>query len=124
MSRLDNIKNRVLGIEINKSWVYLIYVYLLLPALLFLLAWALRSTGMGGTFGTLFHNYGLFIASPIPSASLTGIVGLLLGVFFTAKAVRKRDWLDTGICVVLILANAACYLLELNYKLLPFITLQ
>lgn len=123
MALFDSLKEKLLSSEIKKSWVYLLYIYWILPVLLFVLAWALRDTGMGSTFGALFHNYGLFVACPIPSASLTGIFGLVLGLVFLFKAFRRRDWADFGICVALLLLTAAYFYFGLNYRLLPFIAI-
>ncbi|MEG1687085.1 MAG: hypothetical protein RR022_00930 [Angelakisella sp.] len=103
--------------EIHKSWLYLLYIYLVLPALLLLLAYLSQKK----TFALLFHNYGLFVANPIPGGSLSGWVGLILGIFFTANALRKKDWKDSALCLVLLAADAAYFLLGVNYMLLQLL---
>lgn len=120
MNKLDKLKEKLLNSKISKSWQYLCYIYLLLPGLLFLLGWLTQSK----TFGSLFHNYGLFAINPIPNLSaLTGVVGLGLAVWFLVAALRRRDWLDFAVSATLVALNAAYFYFGVNYILLKMLAI-
>ena len=111
--------DKLMSLQINKSWQYLAYLYLLLPGVLFALGYFLREQALGKTFAALFHNYGLFAVSTIPNLSnLTGLVGLGLAAWFLFAAVRRRDWLDLGLSAGLVGLNTLYFYFELNYRLL------
>lgn len=120
MNSINDLKEKFMNAKITKSWQYLAYIYLLLPALLFLLGWLTQSK----VFGALFHNYGLFATNPIPNlSSFTGIIGLGIAIWFLVAALRRKDWGDFAISAVLIAFNAAYFILGLNYTLLSMLTI-
>ena len=58
-------------------WQWLLYIDILLPALLFGLAYLTQSTGLA----RIYHSYCLYIASPVPRfPSLTGVVGAVIAL--------------------------------------------
>ena len=67
MSKLDQLWEKADRLEIKKSWQYQLYITLVLPGILFLLAWLLRSGSTGVMLGRLFHTYSLYVASPLPN---------------------------------------------------------
>lgn len=122
---IKSVGNKVLNAQINKSWLFLSYLYLLLPGLLFGLGVLFRTQTLGKTFASLFHNYGLFAISTIPNlGSFTGILGLGLAGWFLYAALRRRDWLDFGLSAVLVAANTLYFYFEVNYWLLGFLRVQ
>lgn len=119
MGKLKELGNKLMSTPVKKSWFVLSYLYLVLPALLYLLADLSNIQSMSKIFATLFHNYGIFCVNVIPSpANFTGLVGLCLAVWFVVAAMRKKDWVDVGICLAMIALNAAYFLLGWNYWLL------
>lgn len=109
-------------LKLTKSWQYLVYLYLLLHALLFALAYLLRNTDFGVMLAGLFHNYGLYVIQVIPSFSnFTGVIGAGIALFLLGWAVRRRDWLDLLISLGLVGLNFAYFYLEWNYRLVPLL---
>ncbi len=121
----------LLNIRITKSWQYLLYLYLILPGVLFLLAWMLRNTAAGPGLATLYHTYNLFAICPVLNFhSFTGVVGLGLAVWFLWQPFRRRDWPDLAASLLLAGANFAFFFLEtsagvpLNYLALRLLVFQ
>ena len=103
------------GFKFDKGWKFLLYFDIILPALLFLLAWLVKAPRLA----MLFHSYEIFVINPIPNfLTLTGIVGLLFHGGVLAYTLFKRDYKDFGICLALSLMVAAFFLLEINYLIL------
>ena len=50
--------------ELKKMWQWLVYLYVVLPALLFLLGFLTRNMDMGILFARLFHSYCLYVVNP------------------------------------------------------------
>lgn len=109
-------------LTLTKSWQYLAYLYLLLHALLFVLAYLLRNNAFGVMLAGLFHNYGLYVIQVIPSLSnFTGILGAGIALFCLGWAVWRRDWLDLALSLALVGLNFAYFYLEWNYLLVPLL---
>lgn len=126
-----DLKARLLNFQLTKSWQYLLYIYLILPGILCLLSWLFRGSGLGRSLATLYHTYNLFAVCPIPNFhSFTGVVGLCLAAWFLWKPLRRRDWLDLGLSLVLVMANFAFFYLQtpdgvnLNYLVLRYLSFQ
>ncbi|MEG1943264.1 MAG: hypothetical protein RR049_05550, partial [Angelakisella sp.] len=103
MDSLNRLREKFLAVKITKSWHYLAYLYLVLPALLFAAAYLTRAGSLGKVLGTLFHNYGLFAVNPIPNfSSFTGIVGLGMAIWFLVSALRRRDMADFLLTALLV----------------------
>ena len=122
---------RLRSFRITKSWQYLLYFYLILPGILFLLAWILRNTFLGSPLGILYHNYNLFAICPVPNfQSYTGVVGFFMALWFLWQPLRRQDWPDLGLSLGLVAINAAFFLLEtpdgvaLNYLALRLLSLM
>lgn len=125
------LKARLLNFQLTKSWQYLLYIYLVLPGILCLLAWLFRGNGLGRSLAALYHTYNLFAVCPIPNfQSFTGVVGFCLAVWFLWKPLRRRDWLDLALSLALAAANFAFFYLQtpdgvnLNYLVLRYLSFQ
>ena len=123
----DKAREKAGKFEIRKSWQYLLYITVVLPAVLFLLAYLLRDSAFGVSLGRIFHTYGLYVSSPIPNLDPfngTGVLGLVILVALAVWAVRRRDWADLGITLALGAANALYFAMGWNYALLPMLNLM
>ena len=105
-----------MDLKMNKSWQWLFYLDLVLPGMLFLLALLLGTTSFGSLFARLFHSYGLYIIDPIPGGGLTGLAGIALHGTALVLAAKRREWLDFGLCVLLLAGTALFFGLEWNYQ--------
>ena len=126
MGRLDKLREKAEHFEIRKSWQYQLYITLVLPGLLFLLAWLLRGGGAGMMLGRLFHTYNLYVSNPLPNLSPfngTGVLGLLILIGLAVWAIRRRDWTDLAVTLALGGINAFYFWTEWNYRLLRFLDL-
>ena len=126
MGKLEELREKADRFEIRKSWQYLAYIVVVLPGVLFLLAYLLRSSGAGVMLARMFHTYNLYVSSPVPNLSPfngTGVIGLVALVWLVVWAVRRRDWVDLGITLALGAVNAAYFLLEWNYTILRLLNL-
>ena len=124
MDKLKELREKAGRFEIRKSWQYLLYITVVLPGVLFLLARLLRGQGLGTTFGRLFHTYNLFVSSPVVNLAPfngTGVLGLAILAGLCIWAVRRRDWKDLGATLALGILNGAYFWMEWNYLLLRFI---
>lgn len=103
------------GFKFDKGWKYLLYFDILLPALLFLLAWLIKTPRLS----MLFHSYEIFVVNPIPNfQALTGIVGLLFHVGIIGYTLKKRDFKDMIWCLIITLVMAGFFFFEINYLIL------
>lgn len=101
--------------KFDKGWKFLIYFDIILPAILFVVAFL---TGIP-SLSKLFHSYELFIVSPIPSlTSLIGIIGLIYHLGIITYTVLKRNFIDMLICIIITLATTAFFLFEINYLII------
>ena len=126
MGKLDQLWEKADRVEIKKSWQYQLYITVVLPALLFLLAWVLQGNGLGVTLARIFHTYNLYVSNPLPNLDPfngTGLVGLVLLLWLCFGAVRRKDWPDLGITLALGAANAVYFWQEWNYLLLRFVNI-
>ena len=102
----------------GRGWLWLVYLDLVLPALLWVLANLLQSR----TLALLFHNYGLYIISTAPVdhtgalffLTLTGVPGLLLHGYAVARGLIRRDRLDAALCLLLGLLVFLVFFFDLN----------
>ena len=120
MGKLDQLWEKANRFEIKKSWQYQLYITVVLPALLFLLAWVLQGNGLGVTLARIFHTYNLYVSNPLPNLDPfngTGLVGLVLLLWLCFGAIRRKDWPDLGA------ANAVYFWQEWNYLLLRFVNI-
>lgn len=102
-------------LKFDKGWKLLIYFDIILPALLFVIAFL---TGIP-SLSKLFHSYELFIVSPIPNlASFIGIIGLIYHLGIILYTVIRRDFIDLLICIIITLAIATFFLFEINYLII------
>lgn len=109
-------------LELKKSWQWLLYLYLVLPLLIFGAAFLLKNTSFGVSLARIFHSYNLYIINPIPDlASLTGIVGVVLPLVFILPTLRKKDYGDLLICLGLVAAVAVYFYFEWNYLAVPLL---
>lgn len=104
--------------ELTKMWQWLLYIDILLPALLFGLAYLTQSTGLA----RIYHSYCLYIASPVPRfPSLTGVVGAVIGLGTVFRALYKKDIPDVVLCIVILAAVAVYYYTGTNYLLIRYL---
>lgn len=126
MGKLDEFREKANSFELKKSWQYELYIAGVLPGLLFLLARLLRSGGVGVMLARMFHTYNLYVSSPVPNFAPfngTGVLGLVILAALAVWAVRRRDWPDLGITLVLGGVNGLYFWMEWNYQLLRFLNL-
>ena len=108
--------------ELKKMWQWLVYLYVLLPALLFLLGFLTRNMDMGILFARLFHSYCLYVVNPIPDVpSMTGIVGAVLALGVVFYTLYRRDFRDFGVSFALIALNFLYYFTQTNYLLIRYL---
>ena len=108
--------------ELKKMWQWLVYLYVILPAILFLLGFLTRNMEMGVVFARLFHSYCLYIVNPIPDVpSLTGIFGAVLALGMVFYTLYRRDFRDFGLSMALIVLNFAFYFTQTNYLLICYL---
>ena len=103
MGKFEELRDKAEKFEIKKSWQYLAYIAVVLPGILFLLAYLLRSSGTGVMLARMFHTYNLYVSSPVPNLAPfngTGVVGL------AALALVNATSAFTGIALGLNLFNA------------------
>lgn len=113
--RIYNIKN----FKFDRGWKLLIYFDVLLPAFLFLLALLTQMPALA----KIFHSYEMFIVNPIPDfKSLTGIIGLAYHIGIIGYTVKKRNYIDMAISIILTLLIAVFFLFEINYMILKPLT--
>lgn len=111
-----SILDRIRNFDMNKSWMWLLYLDLVLPLCLFLLAYVLNALGTGFFLSKLFHTYNLFVINPIPNfTSFTGILGLILHIGVIAYALWKKDWRDVLACVGITALVFLYFFFEVNY---------
>ena len=121
---LKKIKIKLSSFSLTKSWQYLVYIYIVLPGLIFLLAQIFKNISLGSTMSSLFHTYNLYAISTVPNFSpfnFTGIIGIVIAVYFIFHAVKSKDWKDLIISSVLVAANFLYFLFEVNYMLVPYL---
>ena len=98
--------------ELKKMWQWLVYLYVVLPALLFLLGFLTR----------MFHSYCLYAVNPIPDVpSMTGILGAVLALGVVFYTLYRRDFRDFGVSLVLIVLNFIYYFTQTNYLLIRYL---
>ena len=104
--------------EFTKMWQWLLYIDILLPLLLFGLAYFTQSTGLA----RIYHSYCLYIASPVPRfPSLTGVAGAAIGLGAVFRALYKRDIPDVVLCIVILAAVAVYYYTGTNYLFIRYL---
>jgi len=104
----------------GRGWPWLVYIGFALPVLL----WALAFFTKSPVFANLFHNYGLYVASPAPVGSdgtlyflsLSGVPGLLIQVYAFVRALLRKDRLDAVLCAVLAALLFLFFFFGLNYE--------
>lgn len=108
--------------ELKKMWQWLVYLYLVLPGLLFFLGVLTRNMDIGVMFARLFHSYCLYVVNPIPDVpSMTGILGAVLALGTVFCTLYRRDFRDFGFSFVLIVLNFLFYFTQANYLLTRFL---
>lgn len=108
---LEKIKN----FKFDKGWKLLAYFDYLLPALIFLLALLTQAPFIA----RIFHSYEMFIVNPVPNIkTFTGIIGLAYHAGIIGYTIKKRNYIDMAITVIMTLFLAAIFLFEINYIIL------
>ena len=116
---MEKLKN----FELKKGWQWMLYIDIVFPGILFIGALLLKKMAFGVTLAKWFHSYSLYLINPIPDlASFTGIVGLIYPFYFFYQAVKKRDWLDLGLCLGLTALMVLYFGMEWNYSLLKMLS--
>lgn len=122
MSSIDNMKEKLNNFEVKKSWQWLLYMYLVLPGLMFVIAYIGGDSAIGTYFSKIFHSYNLYAINPIPHiTSLTGIIGLIIPLYLMWKAFRRKDYKDLIITAILFVGIAVFFYFEVNYVLLKLL---
>lgn len=111
---------KIKDFNFDKGWKLLVYFDYVLPALIYLIAFLTQAPFIA----KLFHSYEMFIVDPVPSfRALTGIIGLIYHAGIIAFTVKKRNFKDTAVCVILTLITLAFFTfridgIEINYYIL------
>jgi len=114
--------SKLAGMKIEKGWQWLLYLDVLLPGLLYLLAF-LMPAGIAVNLARLFHSYSMYVSNPIPNVSaLMGLVGLALHLGVLGQAAKRRDWKDFVLSLALTLAVVFYYYQGLNYDLVRYLS--
>lgn len=110
---------KIKSFKFDKGWKLLAYFDFLLPALIFLLAFLTQAPYIA----RLFHSYEMFIVNPVPNIkTLTGIVGLAYHTGIIGYTIKKRNYIDIAITVMMTLFIAAFFLFGINYIILRPLT--
>ena len=112
-------------LEFNRSWKWLLYFDLVLPGLLYVLAF-LPLADIRQLFARLFHSYSLFIVNPIPHpleansimGYIAGFPGLIYHVWLLISALRKKNFVDFGISLFIFLIIILFFFFDFNYAIL------
>ena len=109
--------------KFDRGWKLLLYFDLVLPAVLYFIAWATKLPQLSN----IFHAYEIFLVNPIPNISaLTGILGLVFHLGVIGYTMMKRNFKDLAFCIAITLLITLFFLFEINYliiKPLEFSTL-
>lgn len=109
--------SRLFNIKMDKGWMWLLYLDILLPSLLLILSLVAGAFGKGRTFSILFHSYNLYIINPIPNfTSFTGIPGLGIHLAAIAYAIKRKDHKDMVLCLIFLILAFIYIYFEINYK--------
>ncbi len=115
---MKTVFKRLINIKMDKGWMWLLYLDILLPSVLFFLALAAGRLGKGGPFSALFHSYNLYIINPIPNFnSFTGIPGLGIHIGAVAYALKRKDRKDMVLCLAFLILAFIYNYFEINYML-------
>ncbi|MCX7709087.1 MAG: hypothetical protein N2484_04490 [Clostridia bacterium] len=110
--------DRLTSFKMEKGWMWLLYLDIILPLLLFIPAYFLSGSGLGASLARLFHSYTLYISSPIPDlASLTGILGMLIHIGAILYGLKKKDWNDVFLSLGISILAFLYIFFEINYRL-------
>ena len=101
--------------KFDRGWKLLVYLDLVLPAILYLLALVTKVPQLS----LLFHSYETFIIDPIPDfKALTGILGLLIHIGVIGYSIVKRNHRDMVLCIIIFLLVVAFFWFDLNYVII------
>lgn len=104
--------------ELKKSWHWMLYIYLVLPGLLFLIGLLMGDSTVGHFFTQLFHSYNLYVLCPLPNFSKwIGIAGIIIPVTLLIQSVLRKDWPDMLICLGIEGVVVVYFYFEWNYLL-------
>ncbi|MDD2956352.1 MAG: hypothetical protein PHD67_08565 [Oscillospiraceae bacterium] len=110
--------------ELKKSWHWMLYIDLILPGILFLLAFLIGDSSAGHFLSQLFHSYNLYVLCPIPNfLHWIGIIGLLIPAILLVRAALKKDWADLLVCVGMEGLVLLYFWREWNYELSALLSL-
>lgn len=114
--------DKIVKIKLDKGWQWLLYLDIILPGILFLLAYLMPLKEIAHLLARLFHSYNLFVINPIPDmANLMGIVGMLLHVGVLGYALKKKDLADMLLSLVITAMIVWVFYSELNYTLIRYL---
>ena len=101
--------------KFDRGWKLLVYLDLVPPAILYLLALVTKVPQLS----LLFHSYETFIIDPIPDfKALTGILGLLIHIGVIGYSIVKRNHRDMVLCIIIFLLVVAFFWFDLNYVII------
>lgn len=110
------------SIQMRQSWHWLLYLDVVLPLLLFILA-LLPIEGLRQLFAKLFHGYQLYVMNPIPDVlHLMGIVGAAYHLFFLGIAIIKKRWLDVLLSLCITAFAIVWFVAELAWSVLRLLS--
>lgn len=114
---------RLANMQMERSWQWLLYLDVILPGILFLLALLLPMESLAASLARLFHSYSVYVSNPIPNlANFMGIVGLAVHLGALIMALRRKDKLDLLLSALLTLAVSLYFYLGLNYQLVRYLS--
>lgn len=122
--RSESLWQKLYHAKMQQGWQWLVYIDLIFPGLLFVLA-LLPVSGLNHSLAGMFHLYTRYVLTPLPSfVSLTGILAPLLHLGLLLRALIRRKWLDAGLCLLLFALLVLFFHIEINGTTLNYYILR
>jgi len=110
--------NKIVGLQLKRSWQWLLYLDLILPGILFSLAYFLPQAELAVLFARLYHSYSMYVSNPIPNlTTFMGLVGLAIHLWALGYAFKGKNRIDLFLSVIITLAITLYYYFGINYEL-------
>lgn len=109
-------------IKMDKGWQWLLYLDIILPLILFLIALLIPSGNVKQEFSTFFHTYNMYVINVIPNfINFTGILGIIIHLGAIIYGIVKKNKVDIIICCCFLDVIFLYFVFKINYMLIPFL---